>query len=74
MRDFAGTSQLPLTPVPPAKQRQSLNIDAAGIFSADSFRFNPEFMRSMGIDYLDIGLGGNTGRFTPDFSLRARVI
>ena len=74
VRDFAGTSQLPLTPVPPAKQRQALNIVAAGIFSADSFRFKPEFMRSMGIDYLDIGLGGNTGRFNPDFSLRARVL
>jgi hypothetical protein len=73
VRDFAGTSQLPLTPVPPAKQRQALNIVASGIFSADSFRFKPEFMRSMGIDYLDIGLG-NSNRFNPDFSLRARVL
>ena len=73
VRDFAGTSQLPLTPVPPAKQRQALTIVASGIFSADSFRFKPEFLRSMGIDYLDIGLT-NTARFNPDFSLRARVL
>jgi hypothetical protein len=73
VRDFAGTSRLPLTPVPPAKQREALNIVATGIFSADSFRFKPEFLRSMGIDYLDIGLS-NANRFTPDFSLRARVL
>ena len=57
VRDFAGTAQLPLTPVPPAKQRAALNLIATGIFSADSFRFKPEFLRSMGIDYLDIGFG-----------------
>src|SRR4029453_3172248 len=73
VRDFAGTSQLPLTPVSPAKQREALNIVATGIFSADSFRFRPEFLRSMGIDYLEIGLA-NTNRFNPDFSLRARVL
>jgi hypothetical protein len=73
VRDFAGTTRLPLTPVPPAKQREALKIVATGIFSAESFRFKPEFMRSMGIDYLDIGLG-NTNRFNPDFSLRARVL
>ena len=74
VRDFAGTSHLPLTPVPPGKQRAALDLIATGIFSSDSFRFKPEFLRSMGIDYLDIGLGGNrAGRFNPDFSLRSRV-
>src|SRR5262249_42595642 len=73
VRDFAGTSQLPLTPVPPSKQREALNIVATGIFSADSFRFKPEFLRSMGIDYLDIGFA-NANRLNPDFSLRARVL
>ena len=48
--------------MPPAKQRAALNLIATGIFSADSFRFKPEFLRSMGIDYLDIGL---SGRGTP---------
>ena len=73
VRDFAGTSQLPLTPVPPAKQREALSIVATGIFSADSFRFKPEFLRSMGIDYLDLGFV-NTNRLNPDFSLRSRVL
>jgi len=73
VRDYAGTSQLPLTPVPPAKQREALNLVATGIFSADSFKFKPEFLRSMGIDYLEVGLD-NATRMSPDFSLRARVL
>jgi hypothetical protein len=75
VRDFAGTSQLPLTPVAPDKQRAALNLIATGIFSADSFRFKPEFMRSMGIDYLNVPPGsGQTNRLSPDFSLRSRVV
>jgi hypothetical protein len=61
--------------VPPGKQRAALDVIATGIFSADSFRFKPEFLRSLGIDYLDIGLSGDrAGRFNPDFSLRSRVL
>jgi Met-zincin/Domain of unknown function (DUF5117) len=75
VRDFAGTGQLPLTPVPPAKQRAALNLIATDIFSAGSFQFKPEFLRSMGIDYLDISLAGSgNARFNPDFSLRTRVL
>jgi hypothetical protein len=76
VRDFAGTSHLPLTPVSPDQQRKALKLIASGIFSADSFRFKPEFLRSMGIDYLDLGVrgGGGASRFNPDFSLRNRVL
>jgi hypothetical protein len=76
VRDFAGTSHLPLTPVSPDQQRKALNLIASGIFSADSFRFKPEFLRSMGIDYLNVGIRGEggTSRFNPDFSLRSRVL
>ncbi len=62
VRDFAGTAHLPLTPVPPAKQREALNLIATEVFSADSFQFKPEFLRSMGVDYLDIGLTGSGSR------------
>ena len=77
VRDFAGTSNLPLTPVSPEQQRTALNLIATGLFSADSFRFKPEFLRSMGIDYLNIRDGGGAraaARFNPDFSLRSRVL
>ncbi len=74
VRDYAGTGNLPLTPVAPAKQRAALKLIAAGVFSADSFRFKPEFLRSMGIDYLNIGLNPKESAFNPDFSLRSRIL
>ncbi len=74
VRDYAGTRNLPLTPVPPERQRAALKLLATGVFAADSFQFKPEFLRSMGINYLDIGLAGFTAaKFNPDFSLRTRV-
>ncbi len=74
VRDFAGTSRLPLTPVPPAKQRAALELIATTVFSADSFRFKPEFIRSMGINYLSIDGPWQASRLNPDFSLRSRVL
>src|SRR4029453_13171122 len=71
VRDYAGTSKLPLTPVSPDKQRAALKLLAGGVFSADSFKFKPEFMRSMGVDYLNIGY--DLTRMNPDFSLRSPV-
>ncbi len=75
VRDFAGSRNLPLTPVSPDKQRAALKLLSTGIFSADSFRFKPEFLRSMGINYLDIGTRDfSPARYNPDFSLRTRVL
>ena len=74
VRDYAGTARLPLTPVSPAKQRAALELIATGVFSADSFRFKPEFLRSMGINYLSMDGTGPASRFNPDFSLRGRVL
>jgi hypothetical protein len=75
VRDFAGSPNLPLTPVPPAKQRAALAALASTVFAADSFRFRPEFLRSMGYDYLNLGVIGYTpSRLNPDFSLRSRVL
>jgi len=75
VRDYAGTSNRPLTPVSPEKQRAALKLLANGVFAADSFQFKPEFIRSMGIDYLNMpGTGFTPARFNPDFSLRNRVL
>jgi hypothetical protein len=75
VRDFSGTPNLPLTPVPLDKQRAALDLIATGIFAEHSFRFKPEFLRSMGIDYLDVGIGDSeAASFSPDFSLRNRVL
>ncbi|MCW7537447.1 zinc-dependent metalloprotease [Aquabacterium sp. A7-Y] len=54
VRDLPGTTKRrTYTPVDPAKQRQALQLLARGIFSADSFRFRPEFLSSLPPDYLD---------------------
>ena len=75
VRDYAGTRNLPLTPVAPDKQRAALKLLATAVFAADSFAFKPEFLRSMGINYLDIGTQNfSAAKFNPDFSLRSRVL
>ncbi len=74
VRDYAGTSRLPLTPVAPDKQRAALDLIATSVFAADSFRFKPEFIRSMGVNYLSMDTGGQASRLNPDFSLRSRVL
>jgi hypothetical protein len=75
VRDYAGTRNLPLTPVPPERQRAALKLLASGVFAADSFQFKPEFLRSMGVNYLDIGIRSpGTTQYNPDFSLRSRVL
>jgi hypothetical protein len=40
-------------PVAPAKQREALRFLAKGVFSADSFRFEPQFLASLTPDYFE---------------------
>ncbi|HUN91175.1 MAG TPA: zinc-dependent metalloprotease [Burkholderiaceae bacterium] len=49
----AGPGVPPLRPVPVEKQREALDVLAGDLFSIDSFRFDPEFVQRLGIDYLD---------------------
>jgi hypothetical protein len=72
VRDFAGTGRVPLTPVTAGKQRAALKLLAEAILSDKSFRFSPEFLQRMGIDYLQIGF--ESTQLNPDFSLRTRVL
>jgi hypothetical protein len=54
VRDLPGTStRRAFTPVPPAKQRQALDFLTRGLFAADSFRFQPQFLTSLPPDYLE---------------------
>ena len=53
LRDHAGSPRAPLAPVPMAKQRAALKVLETGVFAADSFRFKPEFLRRLSIDYFD---------------------
>ncbi len=76
LRDHAGSPRAPLTPVEIARQREALAILADGLFSADSFRFKPEFMRRVQVDWLDRGEIYDLGLSTPgvDYSLNTQVL
>jgi hypothetical protein len=53
-RQLAGDGAAALfTPVPAAQQREALTLLTREVFSADSFRFDPAFMRKLGVDQLD---------------------
>jgi hypothetical protein len=53
-RDLPGANARPsFRPVESAKQRQALNFLTGSFFSSDSFRFKPEFLSSLGADYVE---------------------
>jgi len=59
LRDLPGTTgRASFTPIDPAKQRAALGFLASGLFSVDSFRFRPEFLSSLTVDYNE---GNRTG-------------
>jgi hypothetical protein len=53
LRDAAGSGRTPMNPVSMAKQREALRLIETGVFAADSFRFKPEFLRSLSTDFAD---------------------
>ena len=76
LRDAAGSGRTPLNPVAMAKQRDALKLIETGVFAADSFRFKPEFLRSLSVDFLDRGNAFDVGiaPATFDYSLSAQVL
>ena len=76
LRDAAGSGRTPLNPVAMAKQRDALTLIETGVFAADSFRFKPEFLRSLSVDFLDRGDAFDVGiaPATFDYSLSAQVL
>ncbi len=79
LRDVAGTGRQPITPVDAEKQRRALNILTKNLFEVDSFKFKPEFLGKLTIDFDarfdsfddDFGLGG----IPPiDYSVGSRVL
>ncbi|MFG5410203.1 zinc-dependent metalloprotease [Piscinibacter sakaiensis] len=58
-RDVPGPTARPAwLPVEPARQREALQFLAKGLFTADSFRFKPEFIASLAPDYNEWERGG----------------
>lgn len=59
LRDLPGsTGRVSFAPVEPAKQREALQFLASGLFSVDSFRFRPEFLSTLTLDYNEWDRGG----------------
>jgi len=59
VRDLPGTTGRPsFKPVEPAKQREALQFLATGLFSVDSFRFKPELLSTLTVDYNEWERGG----------------
>jgi hypothetical protein len=50
-RELPGSGSAAFTPVDPAQQREALRFLEKGLFSADSFRFKPEFLSTLSVDY-----------------------
>ena len=75
VRDHAGSGRDPFTPVPAAKQRAALKLLADGLFSVDSFRMSPQFLRRLTVDQFDRSRDdASWSTVAPDFSLSDRVL
>ena len=75
VRDHAGSGRDPFTPVPAAKQRAALKLLSEGLFSVNSFRMRPEFLRRLTIDQFDrYREDSSLATIAPDFSLSDRVL
>ena len=76
LRDRAGSPRAPLMPVAAERQRAALKLVERGLFSADSFRFKPEFMRRLVTDELERFEPYITavGPATTDYSLATEVL
>lgn len=75
VRDHAGSGRDPFTPVPAARQRAAMKLLADGLFSVDSFRMKPEFMRRLTVDQFDrYRDDASLAAVAPDFSLSDRVL
>jgi hypothetical protein len=76
LRDRAGSSRAPLVPIAAERQRAALKLVEKGLFSADSFKFKPEFMRRLVTDELERFDPYLTavGPATTDYSLATEVL
>ena len=76
LRDRAGSGRDPLTPVPVDKQREALQLIATQVFSTDSFRFSPGFLRRMSVSAFDIDDAVELGRSVPgvDIAIDQQVL
>jgi hypothetical protein len=63
LRDFPGSGQDPMEPVPAARQRAALEALIDGVLAADSFAVSPALQRRLAPDFLERGDASAGGEY-----------
>lgn len=74
VRDHAGTNRPVFEPTPAARQREALNLITDGLFKVNSFKFKPEFVSRIGVDFLGRGLDFTGASAAVDPNISSRVL
>lgn len=74
LRDHAGTNRPVFEPTPAARQREALSLITHGLFKVDSFKFKPEFVSRIGVDFLGRRLDFSGAVANTDPNISARVL
>ncbi|MEQ1516974.1 MAG: zinc-dependent metalloprotease [Usitatibacteraceae bacterium] len=74
VRDHAGTNRPVFAPTPAARQREALAIITDSLFKVDSFKFKPEFVSRIGVDFLGRRLDFSGGAANTDPNISTRVL
>ena len=74
LRDHAGTNRPVFEPTAAPRQREALNLITDGLFKVDSFKFKPEFVSRIGIDFLGRRLDFSSATPPTDPGIAIRVL
>jgi len=72
VRDHAGTNRPVFEPTSAARQREALSLITDGMFTVNSFKFKPEFVSRIGVDFLGrrLDFSGPAASTGPNISTR----
>ena len=74
LRDHAGTNRPVFEPTAAPRQREALTLITDGLFKVDSFKFKPEFVSRIGIDFLGRRLDFSSATPATDPGIATRVL
>lgn len=74
VRDHAGTNRPVFEPTSATRQREALNLITDGLFKVNSFKFKPEFVSRIGVDFLGRRLDFSGAAATTDPNISTRVL
>ena len=74
VRDHAGTNRPVFEPTSAARQREALSLITNGMFTVNSFKFKPEFVSRIGVDFLGRRLDFSGPAASTDPNISTRVL